>query len=181
MKTIDLRTALDAIVNSGAVAITEQPAAVVELGTRIAHSIVILDGEIDRPYNCFTFVLGLIENDRVYELLRKDADWYGYAGIRVGPEFVARLIEAAVLARDDDGRLVVYFRNDKPVHAGIVRGNQIRSKWGIGHLWEHGLWEVPSSYGDRVERCNIARPEQLQPQFEAYASALIAAKGGYPD
>jgi hypothetical protein len=28
---------------------------------------------------------------------------------------------------------------------------RVESKWGIGHLYRHGLLEVPSPYGDELE------------------------------
>jgi hypothetical protein len=125
-------------------------------------------------------VLGLLDSDRIYEILQTDADWYGFCGIKVGPEFVLRLIERGILARDDAGDIVIYFRDRLPMHAGLCIGRRIRSKWGIGNLWEHGLWEVPSSYGDTAERYTILRPELIEPEFESYSDELIAAKGGYP-
>ena len=67
------------------------------------------------------------------------------------------------------------------MHAGLVAGQRVRSKWGIGNLWEHAIWEVPTSYGETAERFTIADVGALEPAFEAYAAELIASKGGYPD
>ncbi len=45
------------------------------------------------------------------------------------------------------GDLVLY-RNDRQItHAGLVAADRIISKWGKGHLWIHGLLEVPAQYG----------------------------------
>lgn len=53
--------------------------------------------------------------------------------------------------QEDNDRLAVYFRGDIPSHFGRIQGDMIRSKWGQGPAWNHGLWEVPHSYGDRVK------------------------------
>jgi len=49
-----------------------------------------------------------------------------------------------------DGDVVVYFSNAVPKHAAKMNGSRVVSKWGLGHLWEHGLFEVPSIFGDDV-------------------------------
>jgi hypothetical protein len=51
-----------------------------------------------------------------------------------------------------EGDLVSYFGDDRRFkHAGLSRTNgRVTSKWGIGHLYEHGVFEVPESYGTKV-------------------------------
>lgn len=176
-----LRDALEEIVNGGALSVSEHPAAIARLAPRFPHSIRHIKEEPERRYNCFMLALGLLQNDRVYDILQKDALWCGFADVKVGPEYVDRLIHRAVLVRDDSGPLIIYLSNDKPVHAGLVVGKGILSKWGIGLLWEHEVWEVPRSYGDVAERYALIRPDLVQSEFEEYADALVAAKGGYPD
>ena len=59
------------------------------------------------------------------------------------------LVEA--LGATADGRLAVYWNGESVKHVGVVRaGGRIASKWGIGFLYEHGAWEVPSTYGDSL-------------------------------
>ena len=49
------------------------------------------------------------------------------------------------------GDIVVYFTNDGDVvHAGRVYGDLVRSKWAAGHLWDHGVLELPIGYGSMV-------------------------------
>jgi len=37
------------------------------------------------------------------------------------------------------------------MHAGLAQTNlRVISKWGIGHLYEHELWDVPESYGTSI-------------------------------
>lgn len=51
-----------------------------------------------------------------------------------------------------EGDLVFYLSNDgRFKHAGLCRAEgRVISKWGIGHLYEHGVFEVPDSYGNKV-------------------------------
>jgi len=48
--------------------------------------------------------------------------------------------------------LVFYFGDDERFkHAGLSLGSgRVISKWGIGQLYEHRLFEVPASYGSKV-------------------------------
>src|SRR6266851_5671606 len=149
---VALRRELDEIVNGGKIAITDHPAAIAALTSRHPHSIRHLPELSKQPYNCFTHALGLLDSDRVQKVLQRDADWYGFAGIKVGSEFMARLIADQTLTSHSAGELTVYFFDVTPRHAGLVTGERVRSKWGIGNLWDHAVWEVPASYGETVER-----------------------------
>lgn len=60
------------------------------------------------------------------------------------------LIDLHEQQRDED-RVAVYFKDGIPEHFGQIVDNVIMSKWGRGHVWKHGLWEVPHSYGDHVK------------------------------
>ena len=35
----------------------------------------------------------------------------------------------------------------KPKHAGILKSDRVTSKWGKNPVYEHGMMEVPASYG----------------------------------
>jgi hypothetical protein len=62
------------------------------------------------------------------------------------------LLAEVTVADARDGDLVFYFGDDgRFKHAGVCRDNgQVVSKWGIGHLHRHRLFEVPESYGTKV-------------------------------
>ena len=66
-----------------------------------------------------------------------------------------RLISEGILelhnSWKDDDHVVVYFNNSIPVHFGKIDKRAIISKWGVVHVWMHGLWEVPLSYGNTVK------------------------------
>ena len=68
-----------------------------------------------------------------------------------------------------DGDIAVYFNDSGEVaHAGLVRGDLIRSKWGgIGHVWDYSTFEVPIGYGNRVQRFE---PLPLREVLEACAN-----------
>jgi len=69
-------------------------------------------------------------------------------------DLITRSLSEGFLAlhdeRNDNDTLAIYFRGDIPSHFGKIHGDKIRSKWGNGPVWNHGLWEVPHSYGDRI-------------------------------
>jgi len=48
-----------------------------------------------------------------------------------------------------DGDHILYSR-DQIEHAGRVNSAAILSKWGTGHVWRHGVYEVPTNYGDTI-------------------------------
>ena len=172
----DLRDELEIIVNGGRYFIAEQPAAVAELFSKIPHSIRHVVEQSAQPYNCFMYALRLLDHERVYAILQDDANRNGWADIKVGPKFVARLIDRGILVEDVEGEIVIYFRGNIPVHAGINDKGRITSKWGIGNLWVHEMWEAPRSYGDRTVRHRITHPELIDTEFEAHYAELLAAK-----
>src|SRR5712691_8304353 len=125
-----LRASLEQTVNGGGVLRSDHPTLIAKLASQFPHSIQHVADVVDRPYNCFMLALGLLESDRVYEILQTDADWYGLCNVKVGPEFVSRLIQRRVLVKDDAGDVVIYFRHGMPVHAGLFSRGRVRSKWG---------------------------------------------------
>jgi hypothetical protein len=67
--------------------------------------------------------------------------------------FEQNLLTSRALSDVRPGDLAVYLDNDRFCHVGRVkRMGRIESKWGLGQLYEHSLWEVPSSYGSQL-RC----------------------------
>jgi hypothetical protein len=62
--------------------------------------------------------------------------------------------QGALLARSGTpqaGDLALYCEQGRFTHAGVViSAERIQSKWGCGHLYEHPLLEVPTSYGAEV-------------------------------
>lgn len=59
--------------------------------------------------------------------------------------------------RQEEDRVIIYFKDDKPVHFGIndpAADGMVISKWGIAHVWRHPVFEAPISYGDKVKYSN---------------------------
>jgi hypothetical protein len=68
------------------------------------------------------------------------------------------------------GAVVIYYRGNETKHVGLVDGDKIRSKWGIGHVWRHPAFEVPDSYGDLIRYFEpVKRPAALG-AYRAYVS-----------
>jgi hypothetical protein len=119
-----------------------------ELRQRWPHSISMVDRA--RPYTCFQYAFSLHDPPAVVRtigIVHKD--------IYPSPEFVEYLVAhtlTPVLGEASGiGDVVLYRDGRDPRHAGILHGRGVRSKWGIGHLWDHALLEVPGSYGDAVD------------------------------
>src|SRR5262249_5971429 len=84
--------------------------------------------------------------------------------IRFGNDFVAWIIESgrlhlidpASVATDD---IILYCDSAEPKHAGRWNGALVVSKWGLGHLWKHRVFEVRASYGNIVRAFRgVSRP-----------------------
>ena len=81
----------------------------------------------------------------------------GFNVVFAGRKFAHWLIDRNLLREipmniAQDGDFVFYF-DDRSLfrHAGVMIGKErVRSKWGTGHLFEHGVFEVPESYGTTV-------------------------------
>jgi hypothetical protein len=59
------------------------------------------------------------------------------------------LVEATI-GDAADGHIAVYARGAEITHAGVVDKGRVMSKWGSGHVWRHGTFAVPASYGSSV-------------------------------
>ena len=53
-----------------------------------------------------------------------------------------------------NGDYVLYFSDQTIVHAGKMESGRVISKWGRGHIWIHGICEVPAGYGNQVKYYN---------------------------
>jgi hypothetical protein len=93
--------------------------------------------------------------------------------IFASPRFVQRLIENGHLVEipnAQSGALVIYFDNGIVKHIGRLVGEvRVESKWGVGHLYRHGLFEVPSTYGSHVGFFRAIDREFALDQYVEYA------------
>ena len=184
-----LRNALDQILGTYQTT-TEQAAALEEIRSVHPHSIrsvkladfcELRDDEAPE-YDCFTFALDLIDcQERIAARAyapRKIGPTQrpGIADALPGPNFLhfLQLPKQPSLQSCHDYDLVVYY--DKGVnaqHAGKIVTGTIISKWGTkGALWQHGLWEVPNSYGTMVQFFAHRPREYIRQQWLKYLGNL---------
>jgi hypothetical protein len=124
----------------------------------------------EENYNCFVFALGL-END---------PDFLGGKN-PVQQEFIRHLLEQKILVKISDpipSTLVFYEDSDKAItHGGILSGNEeIMSKWMWGPTISHKLWDVPSSFGDKVFYCTRISPEKAKAAYIKYKNSGVEIK-----
>ena len=90
-----------------------------------------------------------------------------------GTEFARFLIDTGALVEvSEDEALpddVVIYLDDLcvPKHAGKIGSEhrRIKSKWGGGLFLEHGLWEVPESYGNTVKFFRVILTDKAEQAF----------------
>ncbi len=125
-----------------------------QLRQAYVHSIEVVasPAPISR-YTCAVHALDLVE-DEEYESIVMASPRHVFAS----PGFVQRLIDRHALeqiGQPQAGRLVVYRSAGAVIHIGkMLSPERVESKWGIGHLYRHGLLEVPLHYGDEIEFFN---------------------------
>ncbi|MGZ5126401.1 MAG: hypothetical protein ACXWC1_26795 [Burkholderiales bacterium] len=144
----DLRSRLNQITQNGKP--ETHPEMIHELRRTHQHSIEITEGPAayDR-YTCVMHAFELVEDPEYIDIAQAAP-----ADIFASPRFVDRLIERRDLVElpgPTQGALVVYLDNDAVRHIGrLLSDSRVESKWGIGLLYQHDLFEVPSSYGSVV-------------------------------
>ena len=157
---LDLRNTLEAITQSHISAHDRL------LSERVLnHTIRILSSiREDNSYNCVMYALDL-QNDQRYLELRKIID----PNIHADTSFLNYLIDEGALLLDSSGNLLTYSNELKITHIGKIDiQGRVISKWGIGHLYEHAIYEVPISYGDQVRRYSLIENISVFWYFEAY-------------
>jgi hypothetical protein len=121
-------------------------------------------------FNCHAFTFGLHELQVFWELRRVKPELWPTG------EFVTNRLMAAMprIRRADavQGDVVLYFNADRIAHSGIcARRDVVESKWGTAHRWRHGVFEVPSSYGNMTRYFRRPSPEHVRVAFLEFAKA----------
>jgi hypothetical protein len=136
------------------------------------NEIVILDSPhpIQR-YTCVVHVLEFTEKPEFVAIASR-----GFNFVIAGPAFLHWLLEQGLLAEVAEadaceGDLVLYFdQGGRIKHAGLDRRNgRVESKWGKGGLFQHGVFEVPTSYGTTVKLFRRIPWEEALEYFRRYA------------
>lgn len=112
----------------------------------LLHSEAVIGKPETYQFNCYIFALNLLGAKEVENIASKNADIYPNS------EYIKFLINNNILQKNDiDSGVIIYFNNDSPLHAGKIKNGRVVSKWGLCHTWEHEIFEVPMSYGNKVE------------------------------
>jgi len=135
------------------------------------NSIRIVESEhpIDR-YTCVMHVFDFTEKPEYLAI----AD-YGFGRVFAGADFARWLIANGHLvevpsANAQTGDLVAFFKEGKFKHVGLLQPNgRVVSKWGIGHLYDHGLLEVPESYGSEIRFFKGLSYDEAYDRFAQFA------------
>lgn len=121
----------------------------------------------EENYNCFAFVFGL-ESDA------------GFLGGRnpVQQEFIQHLLLHNILIVTSDpvtGDLVFYESGAGAItHGGIMQSaDTVISKWMWGPTIIHNLWDVPSSFGDKVFFCKPVASNEIKDAYENYKNSGV--------
>jgi hypothetical protein len=122
------------------------------------HSIKMIGtcGSNPLAFNCYAYALGVWDNAAYLRLANANKRETAI----VDSSFIREMLECGDMEEIDansirPGDLLLYFDGSAVKHGGkFVRhssiGMIVRSKWGPGELFEHGEWEVPATYGDRL-------------------------------
>jgi hypothetical protein len=134
---------------------SQHPALLALLSKECPNTITVVASAhpIER-YTCLMHAMNFTDSEEYAAIAER-----GLNVVFAGRNFAHWLIDRNLLseismANRNEGDLVFYFDQQGLFkHAGIVLDDErVRSKWGTGHLFEHGLFDVPESYGTRVKR-----------------------------
>ena len=147
-----------------------------ELRAEFGHTVSAMSTATSNlRFNCVMHALQVEENAELYRLLvsltygpQKELD------ISMDTGFIRWLVAAGSIAEvsAEDAELAAYSVDDKYTHIGrVLSTGRVQSKWGTAHLYEHALFEVPSSYGDTVQYFSGSDVETVLLEFWAYAES----------
>lgn len=177
-----LRQALDNISFSDA-SVPQQVELLAALARRLPHTIQRLKHEVHPKwnYNCYSYAFGLAGSRGFTEIahadnLDKETDRF-YSSDAFADYLIAEEVLTG-LGNPESECIVVYSEDpDKlPTHAGIVTDTdpvRVKSKWGPGGFWKHGLWEVPQSYGNHVRYFEPISTERAEKAFIAFCKTYL--------
>lgn len=138
-------------------------------GLRQSFSHSIQCREMVDGSSCLTHALGLY-NDQTYCAIAGD---FFNRKIFAGKNFMEWLLAKGHLKeinRPVSGCLVLYFAEGTWQHAGTVaQGQRVVSKWGTFPLYEHALFEIPTSYGDVARYFAMPSLEEASELFRNFA------------
>jgi hypothetical protein len=158
----------------------EQIALIEQLSAEHAHSISLVQEAISgKPetvdFTCFEYVFGLVDlPDRVRRIVVR------FPHVFLGSNFASWLgnnvLEPTELRVVHRGDLVLYHENEEVKHAARLCEDLVVSKWGRGHLWRHGLLEVPESFGRDLRYFRSISGSEASDAFVTYAEQELGSR-----
>ncbi len=134
-----------------------------------AVSPVNLDDVRSWRFNCHAFTFGLWKQELFWQLQESHPQAWP-DGNFVTQYLLPRM--TAVVGRDwRKAAIVLYYEGDQLKHSGLRQGRLVQSKWGDCHIWEHGVLEVPLSYGQRVVYYRLPDAQLAMSAYEQFAAA----------
>lgn len=131
-----------------AAGLKQQIQQIADLTCQYPHTTTLIEENTEgKPhFNCYQLALGL-----------RDFKFHnGFWTVFLGRDFVEFLVNALLEETDiqnaTNGDIVIYVDSEIE-HAGRIRNGPneaVESKWGLGHVWCHDVYEVPENYGDTV-------------------------------
>jgi len=152
--------------------VSKHPALLDALTRESPNTITLLDSPypIER-YTCLVHALDFAGKPEYVAIAER-----GFNVVFAGPAFAHWLLDKGLLyevapSNAHEGDLVLYFNEKRRFkHAGLSQGHhRVLSKWGIGHLFEHGLFEVPESYGTQARFFKKLPCDEAYAHFRAFA------------
>ena len=142
-----------------------------ELSSEIQNTIQILESQypINR-YTCFVYIFDFTVDPEYVGIASS-----GIGRVIAGTAFMNYLIDENYLEEitEEDVNvddIVVYFNDVEIKHAGKYKSkNRVISKWGIGNLYEHYIFEAPIQYGDIVRYYEKLSKESALDYFVEFA------------
>ena len=136
------------------------------------HSIRRLREDEAKGYYCFVYAFELVDSPKYQAIANADRA-LGWDIFFAGSVFARFLIEhrAPKMINESEIRpddVVVYLDGEStPKHAGKIapQEGRIKSQWGGGLFLEHGLSEVPESYGNTFRFYRRIHDEQAEQIF----------------
>lgn len=127
----------------------EHPSRIAALRAKFRHSIAVIDSDqAIESYTCGVHAFHLLGDPTYFEIAN-----VGLGRTFAGARFITFLLENRLLTPRQSsilpGDLILYFEDGVFRHVGrMTTATRVLSKWGTGWLYEHGVWEVPQTYGE---------------------------------
>jgi len=141
-----LRTQLGEITKpADAAELKAQVQQMASLALRHPHTVTLHEENIpgSRRFNCYQYSFG------VADVCFREGGLEVFPGRDVVQILVEHHLEEISPGDVEDGDHIIYLAVQIE-HAGKAQSGAIESKWGTGHIWRHGVYEVPDNYGDTV-------------------------------